>query len=185
MKTLTPLASLVLNIRNLLWRFWKLTVWGPGGVRAEDWRFRGIFRFVLPATDLIFMYFGIVGWWNGVGSVEDAAGSTWQAWWSLAIALSALGAFVGVGFPKLWLLELCAKLFLIGLVSAYVLLFLARGLSDPLITATAGLIVILILLPVWRVGDLGFVAWTRGVSFAAKIGAFLRMWQRALQGKKR
>lgn len=173
--------ALILQARVAWSRFLRVTVWGPGGVRAQDWRFRGIFRFVLPSTDILFIYFGIVGWWNGVGSVEEVAGSQIQASWSLAIAFFGLAALVGVSFPKLWLIELGGKVVLIGLVSGYVLLFLARGLSDPLVSATAGLIVILILLPAWRVGDLGFVAWTRGVSFIGKLRALLL----TIRGKKR
>lgn len=140
---------------------WRASVWGPSGVRPEDWRFRGIFRFVLPLTDVFFLWFGGVGWNNGIVSVTEAAGATWQTWWSAGIALSALTAFVGVSFPRLWLVELCGKIPLVGLVSAYVALYLGRGFSDPNVTALAGLICILILLPVWRIGDLGFTAWLR------------------------
>jgi hypothetical protein len=81
--------------------------------------------------------------------------------WSAGVALAALGAFVGVAFPKLWGLELASKCVLIGLVSAYVLVAVGNIL-EPHASATAGLVVILILLPIWRVGDLGFVAWQRG-----------------------
>lgn len=138
------------------------TVWASAGVPAESWRFRGIFRFVLPLTDLLFLWFGVVGWVNGVGPVQHAAGAHWQMWWSLSVALAAAAAFVGVAFPKLWALELSAKIVLIGLVSGYLAIFLTRGITDPHVTAVAGLETILILLPVWRVGDLGFVAWQRG-----------------------
>lgn len=142
-------------------RILNATVWAPNGVSAADWRFRGIFRFVLPTTDLLFLWFGVVGWINGVGSVQAAAGNVWQTCWSAGIALSALVAFVGVAFPKLWAVELGAKIVLIALVTGYVALYLARGVTDPNVTALAGLIVILILLPVWRLADLGRVAWLR------------------------
>jgi hypothetical protein len=144
-------------------KLWSKTVWAPDGVRAEDWRFRGIFRFVLPLTDLFFLFFGAAGWANGVGTVERATGSDWQTGWSAAIAVSALCALIGVVFPALWSLELGGKIPLIGLVTVYIATLLFRGVVDGRVLATAGLILILILLPIWRVGDLGVVA-RRGVS---------------------
>lgn len=146
----------------MLKRLIAATVWARAGVPARDWRFRGIFRFVLPLTDLLFIWFGAVGWNNGVGSVEQAAGGAWQTWWSAGVTLAAVGCLLGVAFPLLWSLELGARIVLVGLVSGYIALTLSRGLEDPNITALAGLEVILILLPVWRIGDLGFVAWQRG-----------------------
>ena len=140
-------------------RLWHQTVWAPEGVSAADWRFRGIFRFVLPTTDLFFLFFGIVGWNNGVGSVQNAAGEAWQTWWSLGIAISAAIALIGVVFPRLWAIEAFGKIVLIGLVSYYVLLYVSRRIADPNIAALAGLICILILLPIWRIADLGRVAW--------------------------
>lgn len=148
----------------MLKRIASATVWAPNGVRAEDWRFRGIYRFVLPVTDILFFWFGAAGWYNGVASVQDAAGIRWQEWWSLSLALAAAVAFVGIAFPRLWLVEVMGKIPLIALVFVYIVITFARGLSDPNIIATSGIIAILILLPIWRVGDLGFAAWLRKTS---------------------
>lgn len=142
-------------------RVFRASVWHPSTGRPEDRRFRGIFRYVLPLTDILFLFFGVVGWHNGLRSVEQAAGEEWQTWWSLGIAASAFVALVGVAFPRLWLVELAGKIPLIALVTVYVWVLLARGLADSQVLATAGLIVILILLPVWRVADLGFTSWAR------------------------
>lgn len=148
--------------RSLIRRIWHETVWSSSGVPADAWRFRGLFRFVFPLTDLLFCYFGVVGYVGGVLSVRAAAGVQFTTWWSALIAVSAAAAFVGVSVPKFWLLELIGKIILIGLVAAYVALYLQRALTDFAASSTTGLVVILILLPIWRVGDLGFVAWTRG-----------------------
>jgi hypothetical protein len=137
------------------------SVWSRDGVRAEDRRFRGIFRYVLPLTDILFLFFGVVGWHNGIRSVEQVAGNEWQTWWSLGLAAAAFVALVGVAFPRLWLVELAGKIPLIVLVTVYVWVMLGRGLDDPKVLATAGLVVILILLPVWRVADLGFTSWAK------------------------
>jgi hypothetical protein len=145
----------------MLKRIARASIWAPNGVSAKDWRFRGIFRFVLPVTDLLFLWFGIVGCLNGVRSLQEAVGAEWQAGWSVLVAISAFVALVGVSFPKLWVIEMVGKCVLIGLVSAYVLVAVGNIL-EPHASATAGLVVILILLPIWRVGDLGFVAWQRG-----------------------
>jgi hypothetical protein len=116
-----------------------------------------LYRFVLPATDVLFFYFGFVGAARSVGSVAEAAGDTWQTYWSAGIAITAALAFLGVAFPKLWWVEAFAKTVLIGLVSVYLALYLVRGLDEPTVTATAGLMVILVLTPIWRLGDLGLV----------------------------
>lgn len=143
-------------------RLWNASVWGPNGVAPEDWRYRGVYRWVLPLTDTFFFWFGIVGWFNGVNSVQAAASPEWQTYWSLGIAIAAVIAFFGVVFPRLWWVELIGKLPLIGLVAVYVVIFIAQGLTKtPNMLATAGLITILVLLPIWRAGDLGFVAWKR------------------------
>lgn len=148
--------------RSLLRRTFRASVWAREGVPAADWRYRGLYRFVFPFTDLFFCYFGVVGWINGVVSVQKAAGADYATAWSGAIALAALAALVGVSFPRLWLVELLGKIALIGLVSSYVALYLQRIVTDFHTSATTGLVIILILLPIWRVGDLGFVAWQRG-----------------------
>lgn len=146
-------------MRELILRVARASVWHRDGLPEQHRRFRGIFRYVLPLSDILFLYFGIVGWHNGIRSVEEAAGQEWQTWWSLGIAVSAFVALVGVSFPKLWLVEVVGKIPLISLVWLYIFLFLARGADDEKVTATAGLIVILILLPIWRVADLGFASW--------------------------
>lgn len=140
---------------HLLKRIARASVWAKDGIKPEHWRFRGIFRVVLPLTNVLFLWFGCVGMTRSVGSVAEAAGGTWQTFWSAGIALSALACLVGVVFPKLWALEALAKAVLIGHVSVYLALYLQRGSDEPTVTATAGLMVILILLPVWRLGDLG------------------------------
>lgn len=144
-----------------LQRVARASVWARNGVRPEDWRFRGVFRYVLPATDLLFLYFGVVGAVNGIRSMQDELGGLGQVLWSAGIAVAAFVALVGVSFPKLWLVELCGKIPLIALVAMYVVLVLGRGSNDPLVLASAGLVAILVLLPLWRVGDLGFESWLR------------------------
>lgn len=139
----------------MLKRIARASVWAKGGIKPEHWRFRGIFRAVLPLTNVLFLWFGVVGVTRSVGSVADAAGSTWQSFWSAGIALSAFACLIGVSFPKLWAVEAFAKTVLIGHVSVYLALYLQRGSAEPTVTATAGLMVILILLPIWRLGDLG------------------------------
>lgn len=132
------------------------TIWAFGRFpqTSPDYRYRNIFRVVLPLTDVLFMWFGGVGFVNGIGSVQVAAGDGYAAVWALLIALAAFVALIGVSLRQ-DVPELIAKLFLIGLISSYLLIQVQRGFDDPLIAATAGALIILILLPVWRVLDLG------------------------------
>lgn len=149
-------------MRSFLARIAAASVWAPAGVPADAWRFRNLFRVVLPLTDLFFCYFGVVGAITGVGSVQATAGHTWTTWWAAGIALAAFAALVGVAFPRLWSVELVAKIALVALVSSYVVLHAAKIITDFRASASAGLVIILILLATWRVGDLGFVAWKNG-----------------------
>lgn len=126
------------------------TVWGPHGLDSVPEEYRGIYQWVLPLTDLFFIWFGVVGVVNGVGTVAAAASPGWQAGWSAAIAVSAVLAGVGVAVPKLWRMELAGKLPLVGLVAVYLAVFAVRGWEDPLVLASAGLLCILILTPTWR-----------------------------------
>lgn len=130
------------------------TVWGAHGLDSVPEDYKGIYRWVLPLTDLFFIWFGVVGWLIGVESVEDATSTGWQTWWSFTIAVAALFALVGVAVPKLWPVELIGKIPLVGLVCVYVAVLLMGGVEDPLAMATAGLICILILVPIWRVFSL-------------------------------
>lgn len=139
---------------NLLTRLWRSTVWSRNGVSAADWRFRNQFRITFPYVDLVFICFGLVGWAAGIQTVQEAAGYRWQTYWSASIAVCAFAALIGVTFPRLWALELAGKIPLIGLVCAYLALFLGRGLQDPKISATAVLLTALVAFPIWRVGDI-------------------------------
>lgn len=142
----------------MLKRIAKASVWAKGALPEVERRYWGLYKWCFPIVDLLFVFFGVVGWANGVASVQEAASASWQTSWSAAIAVTALAAFVGVAFPKLWALELVAKLLLISLVSMYVALYLLRGTLDPNVTAMAGLICSLIVFPTWRLGDLAVVA---------------------------
>ena len=147
-------------------RIFNASVWGPSGVPKEDWRFRGLFSWVLPLFDLAFIWFGLAGFLSGIATVEAATTQTWQEYWSLGIAVAATIALIGVSFPRLWWVEALGKAPLVGLVVVYLYLFLKRSTTDPLLWATAGLYFTFVLLPVWRLGDLGFVWWKRRVAKA-------------------
>jgi hypothetical protein len=135
-------------------RFFRQTVWSREGVSARDWRHRNLYRIVLPYIDLMFIWFGVVGWANGIQTVQDAAGDSWQTGWSAMIAVCAVLALIGISFPHLWAFELAGKVPLIGLVCAYLAIFVARGIADPKVAATAGLFTALVAFPVWRVADI-------------------------------
>lgn len=160
----------------ILQRLWRESVWSPNGVSKEDWRFRGVFRWVLPLTDVFFIWFGVAGWWQGIDSVQEAASPSWQVYWSSFLALTAALALLGVSFPRLWYIELIAKGPLVSLVSVYIFVLLERGITMPQVQATAGLVVILILMPIWRIWDLSGNLWDIPVIRHAiiRVGLFLQ-----------
>lgn len=148
--------------------FWNPTVWSDKGIESDAWRMRGIVRYVLPLFDLALLWFGLAGVLYGIGSVRQATSLDWQTSWSGLIAASALVALIGVSFPKLWVAELFAKIVLTGLIVSYVLPLVVRHLTEPYALATTGLYLTFIFLPVWRIGDLGYVAWKKGHGRRAK-----------------
>jgi hypothetical protein len=150
-------------MKRWLKRLYAQTVWAPGGVPEDLWEVRGIFRWVLPLTDVFFLWFGAVGFTNGIGSVEGLTSERWQLWWSLCLAVSAFGALVGVAFPKLRRFELFSKLALVGTVSVYILVFIYRGAQDPQIAPTAGLVCNLVLLPIWRIFHISGRSWKKRI----------------------
>lgn len=137
------------------------TVWEPGALDDTPPEYRSIFRFWLPLVDIIFMWFGFVGVVNGIESVQRALTPAGQMTWSAVIGLSATAALVGISRPTWWLIELTGKTILIGFASFYVALWAGRGLADPGITATAGVYLLFIFLPMWRAVNLGSQVWQR------------------------
>lgn len=172
-------------MRNIARRIAAASVWSPnafprGITPADDtaWRFRGIFQFVLPLTDAFFAYFGIVGAIHGEAAVAHATGPVWQQIWSAILALGALGALLGVSFPKLWFVELPAKIVLVGAVGVYLYISLAWVYLDFAASASTGVVCILVLLPLWRIGDLGVVAGKRGHWFTPRAAKIRRKGER-------
>lgn len=151
------------NPMRIVHRLYRASVWGPDGVSPEDFRFRGLFRWVLPLLDLAFIWFGVAGWYAGISTVEAATSHTWQEYWSAGIAVAATVALIGVSFPRLWFVEVLGKAPLVGLVMVYLVLFLTRSTTNSLLWATAGLYFTFALLPTWRLGDLGYVWWNKRV----------------------
>jgi len=140
------------------------TVWAPGGVPDDLWEVRGLFRWVLPMTDVFFLWFGVWGITAGIGSVEAVTSSGWQVWWSLILSLASLGALVGVAFPKLRRVELYSKLVLVGTVSVYILVLGGRSFVDPMVAGTAGAVCIFVLLPIWRIFHISGRAWKKRIA---------------------
>lgn len=147
-----------------LYRYLKsISVWGLDGVPEEDRRIRGLLRWVLPILDIAFIWFGLAGWWAGLATVEHATSVGWQQYWSMGIAITSFVALVGVSFPRLWYIEIMGKAPLVGLVFVYLILFISKSTTDPLLWATAGLYCTFALLPIWRLSDLGYIWWRRRV----------------------
>lgn len=138
------------------------TVWASDGVPSDARRFRNIFRIVLPLTDALFIRFGVVGVRDGLHLVSDGDMHQYGLWWPVCLVLASLASLIGVVFPKLWSLELVGRICMVGLVAGYAAVGVANIFTDANQNALVGLIIILILLQAWRVGDLGLVAWEHG-----------------------
>ena len=100
-------------------RLFAASIWAPGAIPPDEWKFRYLKRFWLPLYDLLAMWAGINAvvfgsrLLNRLMSEEllDLVG-----WSFFAVALVCL---LGVAFPRLWAVEMVGKSVMVGMVFAY------------------------------------------------------------------
>lgn len=99
-------------------RLWSASVWAPGVVPVDD-SWRTAKRVWLPLYDLILIGAGITAVVFGsrlldrlYGDFTDVIGTVF--------ALVAFACLLGVGWPRLWPVEIVAKILLVGMIVGYV-----------------------------------------------------------------
>lgn len=105
---------------RILRRVWAETIWAPGAIAVwEGQAARDLKRVILPTLDLLLILMGVYAVRRGMPSFEivwDAHLSSMAAW---ALLLSAVAAFLGIVFPKLWPLEASGKIVILSVLVGY------------------------------------------------------------------
>lgn len=142
--------------KRVLSRFWGATIWAPDAIPLDEDKFGSLKRYLLPYIDVVLFLSGLSAVRYGAPSLSEFLPvPVTQVFGVLFIGATVL-AFVGVVFPKLWLMEVAGKLSLFVLSVAYtVALFLLtqdgsaiRGFITGYVAAVAGLLL-------WRLAFLG------------------------------
>ncbi|QQO39384.1 membrane protein [Microbacterium phage CrunchyBoi] len=95
------------------------TVWEKGALDGEPKKYRSLVRFWLPLYDVIAIAAGIFAVWVGSSLLDRIYGDLTDAIGTVYALVAAL-CFIGVAYPKLWMLEVGAKITLLGMLFGYV-----------------------------------------------------------------
>lgn len=108
-------------------RLLRNTVWARDGIQPEDWKFRDLQRIWLPLYDLIALYAGLMGLFFGSPLLQKILGGTDNPgsvdpidWFTGMFAVTAFICLISVIHPRLWAMEIAAKVVLVGMIAGYI-----------------------------------------------------------------
>lgn len=149
-------------------RLFSASVWARGAVPAHERDDQLDARFFLPLFDVGIIILGIFGAMNHIPALDQHYPEPLVDALAYSLSLAGALALVGVSFPRLERLELCAKFFLIAALAVYpaVLLLTAAGGDNQRWVAGIGL-ALLVLIPFRRVVRLIVRIWRHRVGYPA------------------
>lgn len=104
------------------------TIWAPGAIPADEWKFRNLKRIMFPIVDMFFLFAGLSAAINGLPAINQIFPSFVVGTFSYLLMGSAFLCFIGVSFPRLWPIEITGLSILLGLMVGF---FLSVSLVDP------------------------------------------------------
>lgn len=96
-------------VRRALNALWRQTIWHRDAIPPAEWRDRHAKRFWYPFYDVLLMWGGLRAIKSGVPAFEDLLTEPVADVAGVLLFFVGLVALIGVGFPRLWILELTAK----------------------------------------------------------------------------
>lgn len=96
------------------------SIWAPGAIPPDEWKFRNLKRVWLPLYDLIAIYAGIQAILYGSNILNRLFAPYVVDVLGVAMTAVATVCLAGVAFPKLWRVEMIGKILLVTLVAGYV-----------------------------------------------------------------
>ena len=95
------------------------TIWSPGAIPTDEWKYRNLKRVWLPAYDVVAILAGVVATVQGSPLLNRLFSELLVNMFGTGMAVIAMICLLGVIFPALWAVELVGKAILVGIVSAY------------------------------------------------------------------
>lgn len=133
-------------------RLKKQTVWGSTPVELDDLRIIiDIRRYVLPMYDLIIMLAAIMALRGGMPSLALLYNDMVSTVSAYVLLVAAFLCLVGVGIPKLWLLEGVSKIVLLMVMILYSGALLGLAVDNPERGFVGFVFLAACLLPAWGI----------------------------------
>jgi len=146
------------------------TIWAPGIIPIEEWKYRNLKRVVLPLVDMFFVLGGFAVVKFGLPTIDVFFPDYMVNLGGRILSFSAFLALLGVCFPKLWPFEMTGKSILLGLLVGY---FVASIWLTAVGATGRGFVLMLdliaIALVIWRLTLLGSEWQTRRLAVKAAL----------------
>lgn len=126
-------------------RLYRASIWHPDAIPVLELKYAAALkRRLFPAVDLICIYMGVWGAHYGLPSVDTTYGGIAGRLGGVLFALLGAAALMGIAFPRLYVVEMLAKIALAGCLVTYGLLVVltASMADDPSRAYVLGLIAI-------------------------------------------
>lgn len=104
----------------MLKKLFAASIWAPGSIAVDEWKYRNLKRVWLPLYDLIAIYAGIQAILYGSTILNRLFAPYVVDLLGVAMTVVATVCLAGVAFPRLWAVEMVGKTLLVALVAGYV-----------------------------------------------------------------
>ena len=96
------------------------SIWAPGAIAPDEWKYRNLKRVWLPLYDLIAILAGYFAFDRG----SNILNRLFEPWLidvlGITMMVIATICLAGVAFPRLWPIEMVGKVLLLGIVVSYI-----------------------------------------------------------------
>lgn len=104
-------------MRHLL----KHTIWAPGAIPVDEWKYRNLKRVWLPFYDIMFVWAGLIAVRFGIPSLDTILPAWMSDTLGYTLVVVAILCLIGVAIPRLWFFEVGAKTALLAILITYFL----------------------------------------------------------------
>lgn len=136
---------------------WRASIWAPDAIPASEGELaRDVKRWVLPTIDTVLIIGSILALFGGVPTFEIVYNSQVAQLAAVIMLAASTLCLIGVSFPRLWLLEMCAKCLLSLFLVLYAILLVVLSLGEsPARGVVGGISAGLAIVLLWRIVWLG------------------------------
>ena len=96
------------------------TIWAPGAIPVEEWKYRNLKRVWFPLSSAVFLLAGISALYSGVPAISKFFEPEFVVMFAVLLVLAASFSFFGQIFPNLWPVEVLGDTLILGLMAGYV-----------------------------------------------------------------